>query len=104
MAKDFSYEIIEEIGQVSKPTASGWSIRLNLISWNGWGKPKLDIRSWNEDMTRMGKGISLSEEDAKDLAGLLNSYLGIGVEDLDLPLTRDEMLKELEEQEANKPM
>lgn len=101
MAKDFSYEIVEEIGQVSKPTASGWSIRLNLISWNGWGKPKLDIRSWNEDMTRMGKGISLSEEDAKDLAGLLNSYLGIGVEDLDLPLTREEMLAELKEQEGN---
>lgn len=103
MAKDFSYEIIEEIGQVGESTASGWSTRLNLISWNG-GKPKLDIRSWNEDMTSMGKGISLSEDDAKDLAGLLNSYLGIDVEDLDLPLTRDEMLKELEEQEANKPV
>lgn len=100
MAKEFSYEIIEEIGQVSKPTASGWSIRLNLISWNGWGKPKLDIRSWNEDMTRMGKGISLSEEDAKDLAGLLNSYLGIE-EDLERPLTKEEMLAELKEQEGN---
>ena len=99
MAKEFSYEIIEEIGQVSKPTASGWSIRLNLISWNGWGKPKLDIRSWNEDMTRMGKGISLSEEDAKDLAGLLNSYLGIE-EDLERPLTKEEMLAELKEQEG----
>ena len=103
MAKEFSYEIIEEIGQVGEPTASGWSTRLNLISWNG-GKPKLDIRSWNEDMTRMGKGISLSEDDAKDLAGLLNSYLGIEADDLDSPLTKDEMLKELEEQEANKPM
>ena len=99
MAKEFSYEIIEEIGQVSKPTASGWSIRLNLISWNG-GKPKLDIRSWNEDMSRMGKGISLSEDDAKDLAGLLNSYLGIESEDLDSPLTREEMLAELKEQEG----
>lgn len=99
MAKEFSYEIIEEIGQVSRPTASGWSIRLNLISWNGWGKPKLDIRSWNEDMTRMGKGISLSEEDAKDLAGLLNSYLGIE-EDLERPLTKEEMLAELKEQEG----
>lgn len=99
MAKEFSYEIIEEIGQVSKPTASGWSIRLNLISWNGWGKPKLDIRSWNEDMTRMGKGISLSEEDAKDLAGLLNSYLGIE-EDLERPLTKEEMLAELKEQKG----
>ena len=101
MAKEFSYEIIKEIGQVGEASDSGWSTRLNLISWNG-GKPKLDIRSWNEDMSRMGKGISLSEEDAKDLAGLLNSYLGMGVEDLDRPMTRDEMLKELEEQEANK--
>lgn len=100
MAKDFSYEIIEEIGQVSKPTASGWSTRVNLISWNG-GKPKIDIRSWNEDMTRMGKGTSLSEEDAKDLAGILNSYLGIGTEDdLERPLTREEMLAELKEQEG----
>ena len=99
MSKEFSYEIIEEIGQVGKPTASGWSTRLNLISWNG-GTPKLDIRSWNEDMSRMGKGISFSKEDAKDLAVLLNSYLEIGEEDLDRPLTKEEMLAELREQEG----
>lgn len=98
MSKEFSYEIIEEIGQVGKPTASGWSTRLNLISWNG-GSPKLDIRSWNEDMSRMGKGVSFSKEDAKDLALLLNSYLGIDEEDLDRPLTNEEMLAELREQE-----
>lgn len=99
MSKEFSYEIIEEIGQVGKPTASGWSTRLNLISWNG-GSPKLDIRSWNEDMSRMGKGVSFSKEDAKDLAVLLNSYLGMGEEDLDRPLTNEEMLAELREQEG----
>lgn len=99
MSKEFSYEIIEEIGQVGKPTASGWSTRLNLISWNG-GSPKLDIRSWNEDMSRMGKGVSFSKEDAKDLAILLNSYLGIDEEDLDRPLTKEEMLAELREQEG----
>ena len=99
MSKEFSYEIIEEIGQVGKPTASGWSTRLNLISWNG-GSPKLDIRSWNEDMSRMGKGVSFSKEDAKDLALLLNSYLGIDEEDLDRPLTKEEMLAELREQEG----
>ena len=99
MSKEFSYEIIEEIGQVGKPTASGWSTRLNLISWNG-GTPKLDIRSWNEDMSRMGKGISFSKEDAKDLAVLLNSYLGIEGEDLDRPLSKEEMLAELREQEG----
>lgn len=99
MSKEFSYEIIEEIGQVGKPTASGWSTRLNLISWNG-GSPKLDIRSWNEDMSRMGKGVSFSKEDAKDLAILLNSYLGMDEEDLDRPLTNEEMLAELREQEG----
>lgn len=99
MSKEFSYEIIEEIGQVGSPTASGWSTRLNLISWNG-GSPKLDIRSWNEDMSRMGKGVSFSKEDAKDLAILLNSYLGMDEEDLDRPLTNEEMLAELREQEG----
>ena len=99
MSKEFSYEIIEEIGQVGSPTASGWSTRLNLISWNR-GRPKLDIRSWNEDMSRMGKGVSFSKEDAKDLAILLNSYLGMDEEDLDRPLTNEEMLAELREQEG----
>ena len=97
MSKEFSYEIIEEIGQVGNPTPSGWSTRLNLISWNG-REPKLDIRSWNEDQTRMGKGVSLSKEDAKDLAVLLNSYLGLSEDDLDSPLTNEEMLAELKEQ------
>lgn len=99
MAKEFSYEIIEEVGAIGSPTASGWSTRLNLISWNG-GSPKLDIRSWNEDMSRMGKGVSFSKEDAKDLAILLNSYLGMDEEDLDRPLTNEEMLAELREQEG----
>lgn len=97
MANDFSYEIIEEIGTIGSPTASGWSTRLNLISWNG-GNPKLDIRSWSEDMSRMGKGVTFSKEDAKDLAVLLNSYLGLSEEDLDSPLTNEEMLAELKEQ------
>ena len=97
MSKEFSYEIIEEIGTIGSPTASGWSTRLNLISWNG-GTPKLDIRSWNEDMTRMGKGGTFSKEDAKDLEVLLNSYLGLSEDDLDHPLTNEEMLAELKEQ------
>ena len=97
MSKEFIYEIIEEIGTIGSPTASGWSTRLNLISWNG-REPKLDIRSWNEDLTRMGKGVSLSKEDAKDLAVLLNSYLGLSEDDLDSPLTNEEMLAELKEQ------
>lgn len=100
MANDFSYEVTEEIGVIGNPTPSGWTTQLNLVSWNG-KEPKLDIRSWNEDHSRMGKGISLSMEDAKELANLLNSYLGLGSdEDLEHPLTHEEMLAEMAEQEG----
>ena len=46
----------------------------------------------------MGKGVSFSKEDAKDLAILLNSYLELDEEDLERPLTNEEMLAELKEQ------
>lgn len=56
---DFNYEVTEEIGVIGTPTPSGWTTQLNLVSWNG-KEPKLDIRSWNPDHSRMGKGISIS--------------------------------------------
>lgn len=100
MANDFSYEVIEEIGVIRNPTPSGWTTQLNLVSWNG-KEPKLDIRSWNEDRSRMGKGISLSMKDATELANLLSSYLGLGSdEELERPLTHEEMLAEMAEQEG----
>lgn len=95
---DFNYEVTEEVGVIGNPTPSGWITQLNLVSWNG-KEPKLDIRSWNEDHSRMGKGISLSMEEATELANLLNSYLGLGSEeDFERPLTKEEMLAELAEQ------
>ena len=62
---DFSFEIIEEIGVLSE-NAKGWKKELNLISWNG-GEPKYDIRDWDPNHEKMGKGITLSEEEAKQL-------------------------------------
>ena len=95
MANDFSYEVTEEIGVIGNPTPSGWTTQFNLVSWNG-KEPKLDIRPWNEDRSRMGKGISLSMEEATELANLLNSYLGLGSEeDFERPLTKEEMLAEM---------
>lgn len=88
MANDFNYEVTEEIGVIGNPTPSGWATQLNLVSWNG-KEPKLDIRPWNEDHSRMGKGISLSMEEATELSILLNSYLGLGSEeDFERPLTK----------------
>ena len=42
----------------------------NLVSWNG-GAPKYDIRDWSEDHTKMGKGVTLTAEQAKKLGELL---------------------------------
>lgn len=92
MANDFSYEVTEEIGTIGSPTPSGWTTQLNLVSWNG-KEPKLDIRPWNEDRSRMGKGISLSMEEATHLATLLSYYLQFGTDDelnAPLPVTLEE--------------
>ena len=55
-------------------TPSGWAKELNLISWNG-GEPKYDLRQWSPDHTKMGKGISLSREEAQALMELLGKWL-----------------------------
>ena len=67
---EFTYEITERIAVLST-NARGWERQLNLISWNG-KDPKSDIRDWSPDGTRMGKGISLSEEELKTLKGILD--------------------------------
>ena len=66
---DIKYEIIKHIGNLSE-SYRGWTKELNIISWNG-GVPKLDIRDWAPEHEKMGKGITLSEEEAEKLARLL---------------------------------
>ena len=68
---DFSYEIVEEIGVISE-NPKGWKKEVNRISWNG-GAPKLDIRDWAPDHEKMGKGITLTEDEAKELLSILQS-------------------------------
>ena len=71
--EEVKYEIVEALGQLSQ-TPSGWAKELNLISWNG-GEPKYDLRQWSPDHTKMGKGISLSREEAQALMELLGKWL-----------------------------
>ena len=66
---DIKYEIIEKLGILSESTKD-WTKELNLISWNG-GTPKYDIRDWSPDHEKMGKGITLTDEEAKKLKELL---------------------------------
>ena len=70
---DIKYEIIEEIGIISE-NAKGWTKELNLISWNG-ANPKYDIRDWAPEHEKMGKGVTLTEEEAEKLKELLEERL-----------------------------
>ncbi len=67
---DIKYEILDTIGVLSEKN-NGWKKELNLISWND-GEPKYDIRDWNSTHDKMGKGVTLSEEEAKELYILLS--------------------------------
>ena len=67
---DFTYEIVKEIGVLSE-SAKGWRKELNLISWNG-AEAKYDIRDWAPGHEKMGKGITLSEDDMRALKDILD--------------------------------
>ncbi len=70
---DFKYEIVEELGVISE-SSKGWTKELNLVSWNG-AQPKYDIRDWAPEHQKMGKGITLTKEEALQLAELLNNIM-----------------------------
>ena len=69
MAKDFDFEITEHIGVLAEKT-KGWRREINLVSWGG-AEPKIDIRDWSPDHSKMGKGISLTAEEIEKLKELL---------------------------------
>ena len=69
MPKEFSYEIEEEIAVLSE-SAKGWTKELNLVSYGG-AKAKLDIRDWAPEHEKMGKGVTLTEEELEKLKKLL---------------------------------
>lgn len=70
---DFKFEIVEHIGVLST-SAKGWTKELNKISWNG-GAPKYDIRDWAPEHEKMGKGVTLSEQEVKALYELLKNNI-----------------------------
>lgn len=71
---DIKYEITEELVVLSEKS-SGWTKELNRISWNG-GAAKFDIRDWAPEHEKMGKGVTLTEEEAKQLYKRLGEYFG----------------------------
>ncbi|MBX4262833.1 hypothetical protein KTC96_24405 (plasmid) [Clostridium estertheticum] len=67
---EIKFEIKEKAGVLSE-SSKGWTKELNLISWND-KEAKYDIRDWDSDHKKMGKGVTLSVVDLKKLKDILN--------------------------------
>ena len=71
MADDFSFQITEKVGEISV-SKTGWTLELNKVSWGG--RPaKFDLRSWSPDHQKMGKGVTLTDEEIKKLGKIISA-------------------------------
>jgi len=71
--KDF-FKILENIATLSDK--DGITKEFNLVQYEALVNPILDIRKWdnNGEAKKMGKGITLTEEEARKLRDILNDY------------------------------
>lgn len=67
---EIKFEIKETIGTLSG-SAKGWAKELNLVSWND-KESKYDLREWDPEHKKMGKGVTLNLEELKALKDILN--------------------------------
>jgi hypothetical protein len=71
MAESIKFEIKKDLGSIGEGT-KGWKKEVNVISWND-RNPKIDIRDWDENHEKMGKGVTLNKEEVTNLKKLLES-------------------------------
>ena len=62
-------EVVEELATLSE--SGTWKKQLNIVQW-GDNIAKYDIRSWNQDHTKSGKGITLNLKELIELKKALN--------------------------------
>lgn len=67
MAQELDFEVLKDFGAFGE---GKWQKHLTLTRW-GDNEPKYDIRPWNEDMTKMGKGITLTDSELYDLSCMI---------------------------------
>ena len=70
MAESFSFEIIKRGPKLGATSSKGWTKELNQVAWND-REPKWDIREWNEDYSKCGRGVTLTDEEL----AIMGSYL-----------------------------
>ena len=69
---NIKYEITEKIAVLSE--RGDLSKEINKVSWND-RPPKFDLRDWNHEEGKMGKGVTLTEEEARTLMEALKEVL-----------------------------
>lgn len=67
--REVTFEIVEEIGVIATHS-TGWKKELNLVSWNGV-QAKYDIRDWDPGHSRMSRGVTLKEQEMRQIVELL---------------------------------
>ena len=66
---EIKFEIVKPLGVVSEGS-KGWKRELNFVKWND-RDAKYDLRDWSPDHTKMGKGLTLTKEEAVKLKEIL---------------------------------
>ena len=65
MPTEIKFEITDHLATLST-SPKGWTKELNLVSRNG-AAAKYDIRDWSPDHSKMGKGVTLSADEMREL-------------------------------------
>jgi hypothetical protein len=68
---EITWEILEHLVSFGTRKDTGWSKEANIVAWNG-GVPKLDIREWSPDHSKMGKGCTLTADELAALKDIIN--------------------------------
>jgi hypothetical protein len=67
---EIKFEIKQNAGTISE-SSKGWTKELNLVSWND-KEAKYDLRDWDPTHEKMGKGVTLSQDELRKLRDILN--------------------------------
>ena len=73
--RELKFEIANELGVILEGS-NGWRFEFNRVIWHG-RDPKYDIRQWGPNHEKMGKGVTLSEQELRTLKVLIDNEISI---------------------------
>ena len=88
---EITYDIMEHIAVLDEIGGRDekWTKEINVVAWNG-GKPKIDVRDWDENHERMSRGITLTEDQAMKMTkALVDRYRARSAQEHSTPMRDD---------------